>query len=132
MKKLSAVFLAAVMTAVFVTPSFALLRKDLQSAKGTVTYVNPARTEFTIKDNNTGKDVSFTIPALNAAVVVGSPVVVLYKAGTTVAKTVRVVTPKKGAARTKAPVSYSSESSSNEDMPYTAPKSTTSSKKSSW
>lgn len=130
MKKLSAIFLAVAILAVFTTPSFAMLRKDLQSVKGTVTSINTARTEITIKDSVTGKDVTFKSPGVSMDVIKGQVVVVLYKTGTTDAKTVRVVPAKKGAVAT--PVSTYSEPKAVGANTYTTPKATAPVKKSSW
>lgn len=130
MKKLSAIFLAVAVLAVFTTPSFAMLRKDLQSAKGIVTSINMARTEITIKDSVTGKDVTFKSPGVSADVMKGQVVVVLYKVGTNDAKTVRVVPAKKGAVAASAST-YSAPKAVSSDT-YTTPKTTAPVKKSSW
>ncbi|MCB9771711.1 MAG: hypothetical protein H6754_04115 [Candidatus Omnitrophica bacterium] len=128
MKKLNVCLLAVAMIAVFAAPSFAMLRKDLASAKGTVSYVNASRTEITIKDG-AGKESTFTSDGISVDVTPGSPVVVLYTIGTNKAKTVRVIHPKKAGAKMEAPAATT----------YTAPKATTSdsygmpkAKKSSW
>ncbi len=134
MKKLSVVLLAGVMMAAFVTPSFAMLRKDLQSSRGTVTYINPARTELTIKDSSSGKEATFSGPVLAPSVVMGSTVIILYKTGTTVAKTVRVIPAKKAGARAAAaPAStYSAPKAMATQPMYGMPKTTVPAKKSSW
>ncbi len=134
MKKLSVVLLAGAMMAVFVTPSFAILRKDLQSSRGPVTYINPARTELTIKDSSSGKEMTFSGPVLAPTVVTGSTVIILYKTGTTVAKTVRVVPAKRsGAPAAAASVpAYSAPKAVVATPTSTMPKTTTPAKKSSW
>ncbi len=135
MKKLSAIFVAVAMMAVLATPSFAILRKDMQSIRGTVTYVNSARTEITVKDSSSGKDLTFTSPGLGAAIVAGTPVVILYKTGTTVAKTVRVIVPKKAGGRARAAAAapaYSAPKAMSAEPAYTMPKTTAPAKKSSW
>lgn len=104
MKKISMFFLAVAMTAVFTVPSFAMLRKDLQTVKGTVTYINSTRTEITVKDGNTGKDVTFSSPGVGAEIATGSLVLVMYKTGTTTAKSVRIVVPRVKRSAVKAGV----------------------------
>ncbi len=137
MKRFSVVVLAVAMTAFFVTPGFAMLRKDMQSAKGTVTYINSARTEVTIKDSTSGKDVTFSTGAVGADIKMGSAVIVLYKTGTTSAKTVRLLPAKRGgAAVAKVPAAaptstYVAPKAVSSDM-YGTPKTTTSTKKSNW
>lgn len=130
MKKLSAIFLAVAVLAVFTTPSFAMLRKDLQSAKGTVSSINAARTEITIKDSVTGKDVMFKSPGVSVDVMKGQVVVILYKVGTNDAKTVRVVPVKKAAVA--ASVSTYNDVKAVSSDTYTTPKTTAPVKKSSW
>ncbi len=130
MKKLSAIFLAVAVLAVFTTPSFAMLRKDLQSVKGIVTSINTARTEITVKDSVSGKEVTFNSPGVSVDVMKGQVVVVLYKVGTNDAKTVRVV-PLKKAAVAAAASTYSAPKAVSSDT-YTTPKTTAPVKKSSW
>ncbi len=130
MKKLSVLFLAVMMSMVFVAPSFAILRKDLQSVKGVVSYVNSARTEITVKDSTSGRDVTFSSPGVPVDIMSGNLVVILYKTGTTTAKTVRVVPAKKGAAPVAASYTAPKAVSSNS---YTMPKTTTpTTKKTGW
>lgn len=94
MKKLSIILTALAILACFSAPGFAMLRKDLQAAKGTVTYINSARTEITIKDNASGKDVTFSSKGVSSDISTGSTVLVMYKVGTTNAKSVRLVVPR--------------------------------------
>lgn len=104
MKKLSILFLSLALIAGFTTPGFAQLRKDLATVKGIVVYINSSRTEITVKDVATGKEVTFTSPGVPAGIMNGNPVVVLYKKGTTNATTVRLVGGKKATAMATAPV----------------------------
>lgn len=135
MKKLSVIFLAAAMAAFFVTPGFAMLRKDMQSSKGIVSYINSARTEVTIKDSTTGKDVTFSsVVFITPDIKIGSAVIVLHKTGTTVAKTVRLLPAKRAvsAPQVSAPASGYSAPKSDSYGSYGMPKSTAPAKKSSW
>lgn len=113
MKKLGTLFLAIAMITLFAAPSFAVLRKDLASVKGTVVSINSTRTEITVKDMTTGKEVSFSSPVVSPAIMPGNPVIVLYKKGTTTATTVRLVGGKKATAMATAPAAA---------MTYQAPK----------
>ncbi len=126
MKKLNVFLLAMMMTVIFTAPSFAMLRKDIDTVKGMVTYINPARTEITVKESATGKDVTFSSPSVAAEVMNGSPVIVLYKKGTTTAKTIRVI--KKGGSAPAATAMHAAPKVTTND--YTVPKTTT--KKSAW
>lgn len=91
MKKLTILFLSIAMMTVFAAPSFAMLRKDLASVKGTVVSVNSTRTEVTVKDMTTGKDMIFSHAGIAAEVTAGKPVIVLYKKGTMNATAIRMV-----------------------------------------
>jgi len=102
MKKLMTIVLSMAMMTIFAAPSFAMLRKDLASVKGTVVSVNSARTEITVKDMTTGKEVSFSSPGVPSEATTGKTVIVLYKKGTMNATTVRVVH-KPGAITASAP-----------------------------
>lgn len=113
MRKLTVLFLSIAMLAISAAPSFAMLRKDLASVKGTVVSVNSSRTEITVREMTTGKDVSFSHAGIPADVTSGKPVIVLYKKGTMKATAVRVVN-KPGTAAVPAA-----------SMGYQAPKTTT-------
>ena len=132
MKRLNVVLFTVAMTVFFVTPSFAMLRKDMQSTKGTVTYNNSARTEVTIKDSTSGKDVTFSTVGVGADIKMGSAVIVLYKTGTTSAKTVRLLPVKRSGAVAQVPAPvYTAPKAVSSDM-YGTPKATAPAKKSTW
>lgn len=134
MKKLSVIFLAVAMAAFFATPSFAMLRKDMQSSKGVVVYINSARTEVTIKDSTTGKDVTFSSAGITPDIKIGSAVIVLHKTGTTSAKTVRLLPARRAvsAGQVSAPASGYTAPKSDSFGSYEMPKSTVPAKKSGW
>ena len=130
MKRLSAIFLAVAVLVVLTTPSFAMLRKDLQIVKGTVVNINSARNVITVKDSVSGKNVTFNSPGVSVDVMEGSLVVVIYKVGTNDAKTVRIVPAKKGGVA--APVKMESVPKAVSSSSYDRTTTKTSTKKNSW
>ena len=103
MRNLRIVVLMMAMIVWFASPSFAVLRKDLATIKGKITYINAARNEVTVKDDNTGKEVTFTAKVVDATVYNGSAVMVMYKVGTHNATSVRLVQVKKAKGLKAAP-----------------------------
>lgn len=106
MKKLSILFLTIAMITLFAAPSFAQLRKDLAIVKGTVVLINSSRTEISVRDMITGKDVAFEISNIPVDVVSGKSVVVIYKVGTKKATSVRLARGQKGSAVAEAVKTY--------------------------
>lgn len=83
MKKIGIVVLMMAMIAALATPGFAQLRKDLAYLKGRVVYVNAARTEITVKDPTSGKDITFSAAkGIDPSIAPGSLATIIYKKGT--------------------------------------------------
>jgi len=91
MKNFKIVVLVMALIAGLASPSFAVLRKDLQTLKGKVVYISANRAEITVKDGNTGKDVIFTGRIADANIAIGSEVLIMYKVGTNTAKSIHLI-----------------------------------------
>jgi len=94
MKNLKIVVLVMALIVGLASPSFAVLRKDLQTLKGKVVSISVNRAEITVRDGNSGKDVSFTGRIVDPSIVIGSEVLIMYKVGTNTAKSIHLVVKK--------------------------------------
>ena len=74
---------------VFSSPSFAILRKDRDVARGKVVSINAANKEVTIKDSTTNQDVLFTVrKGVDPSLQIGTEVNVFFIKGTNIATSV--------------------------------------------
>ena len=95
MKKISIVMLVLAFMLCSMPQSFAQLRKDMNVMKGSLTMVGSGKSKITVKDNSSGKEMTFVVKrGVDESLVVGKEVSVMYKAGTNVANSVKVVQPK--------------------------------------
>ena len=92
MKRVIVMMTVAVLFFSFSTPSFALLRKDLEIAKGRVVAVDAAKNEMIITDYGTGLNKAYIVPAaVVGSLEKGKEVVVISKPGSNIARSVRLV-----------------------------------------
>ena len=78
----------------FSTSSFALMRKDMGSIKGKITFVDPKKNEITVYDHSDGKEKTFTVKRGVDSLAAGNEVSIVYKLGTSFATNVRVKAPR--------------------------------------
>ena len=98
MKKISIVMLVLAFMLCSMPQSFAQLRKDMNVMKGSLTMVDSGKSKITVKDNSSGKEMTFVVKrGVDESLVVGKEVSVMYKAGTTIANSVKVVQAKNAA-----------------------------------
>ena len=86
MKKTIISILVLVFVLSFSTPSFALFRGGRDVMKGKVVSINKSKNEITIKDSATNEEKTFIVKReIDPELTVGSPVTLMYQAGTNTA-----------------------------------------------
>lgn len=92
MRRIVVVVVAMAMILGFVTPSFAILRKDLDRITGKVIRIDLVNNQVTIQREDTGINATYTAPGGDLSVIKeGQRVLVVANTGSTTARTVRAM-----------------------------------------
>lgn len=95
MKKTVIMIGALAVMFVCITPSYALLRSDVSVSKGRVQAVDSSKRTITVRDDDTGTDRVYVVPAQQfSPALKGHVVVVVCNAGSNVVRAIRLVKPR--------------------------------------
>ena len=93
MKKTLITVLAFAFLLSFATHSFALMRKDIDVMKGSIVSIDSSKNEVVVK-NAAGEQMAFNVTkGVDPSLSNGNDVIVIFKKGTNVAKSVRRTNP---------------------------------------